>query len=533
MASDLSSGFSDSVDSFSSSTSCPSEQTNDNNCTKETAELRLKIVDHMVHKYKAVDQPESKDTSLKYYPSAFTKGFQHNKETGLLDTPVEYKKYLKALEKGDYRLLDKLNLGKPLVDPFASLNLELVGRPQCSIKLPKPPKISSAQLAGELLVDYAHQLTIDLPFVDWSDEELKPILTALTNSKNYPGPVPLTANNLFRHKEEVGPFVSQLFYLGFNNGSLRTEQKYMLAPAGSPFYGTTKEEMINIQNGQYPPNKTQVGPNPLYIHSQRGLATIVHTDPPCQFGLQAAFVLNSLNAKANPGWIKHKNSARFINGGFSDLVTLLGMGCDIPLEHAWYQKWQIYRSLRPEAFSLLVQNVKDGTQANNPFNLSNVVLKSPLLDLVKEKFGSYLLPLQYPEGSPLHPSYPAGHATIAGFLRLILLCYYDGAQKWSDLNKTVVQSSADGTTLIPFNGQNLDQMTVESELSKYAWNISSARDMAGVHFWSDCYYGILLGEKAAVAVMRDRLAQFKEDIILKVTGFDGKEIIITKSTELD
>lgn len=30
------------------------------------------------------------------------------------------------------------------------------------------------------------------------------------------------------------------------------------------------------------------------------------------------------------------------------------------------------------------------------------------------KFPSYLLPMAFPEGSPMHPSYGAGHGTVAG-----------------------------------------------------------------------------------------------------------------------
>ena len=37
-----------------------------------------------------------------------------------------------------------------------------------------------------------------------------------------------------------------------------------------------------------------------------------------------------------------------------------------------------------------------------------------------DKHGTYLLPLAFPEGSPIHPSYGAGHATVAGACVTIL-----------------------------------------------------------------------------------------------------------------
>ena len=33
---------------------------------------------------------------------------------------------------------------------------------------------------------------------------------------------------------------------------------------------------------------------------------------------------------------------------------------------------------------------------------------------VFSQYGTYLLPQAYPEGSPLHPAYGSGHATVAG-----------------------------------------------------------------------------------------------------------------------
>jgi hypothetical protein len=38
---------------------------------------------------------------------------------------------------------------------------------------------------------------------------------------------------------------------------------------------------------------------------------------------------------------------------------------------------------------------------------------------------TYVLPLVYPEGSPTHPSYPAGHAVIAGACSTIIKAFFD------------------------------------------------------------------------------------------------------------
>ena len=39
--------------------------------------------------------------------------------------------------------------------------------------------------------------------------------------------------------------------------------------------------------------------------------------------------------------------------------------------------------------------------------------------------GNYFIPLSYPEGCPLHPSYPSGHATAAGAAVTVLKWFFD------------------------------------------------------------------------------------------------------------
>jgi hypothetical protein len=98
------------------------------------------------------------------------------------------------------------------------------------------------------------------------------------------------------------------------------------------------------------------------------------------------------------------------------------------LKAQWLQKWFVHRRLRPEAFGGLIHHHKKHN-ATYPF-LKNSILDSPVLDRIfesnkeankklksgnpdKDK-GTYFLPQAFPEGSPLHPSYGAGHATVAG-----------------------------------------------------------------------------------------------------------------------
>src|SRR4051812_7614099 len=61
------------------------------------------------------------------------------------------------------------------------------------------------------------------------------------------------------------------------------------------------------------------------------------------------------------------------------------------------------------------------------YPLDTDILHAPILDRIYDykKHHTYLLPQAYPEGCPLHPSYPAGHATIAGACVTILKAFFN------------------------------------------------------------------------------------------------------------
>jgi hypothetical protein len=115
-----------------------------------------------------------------------------------------------------------------------------------------------------------------------------------------------------------------------------------------------------------------------------------------------------------------------------------------------------------------------------------------------------LLPQVFPEGSPLHPSYGSGHATVAGACVTILKAMFDGSTGYAN----PVVASADGLSLVPYVGSDANSLTVEGELNKLASNVAHGRNIAGVHWRSDAYWSLRLGETG-----RDqRLARSEEDL---------------------
>lgn len=117
---------------------------------------------------------------------------------------------------------------------------------------------------------------------------------------------------------------------------------------------------------------------------------------------------------------------------------------------------------------------------------------------------------QNPEGSPTHPSYPAGHATIAGACVTVLKAYFDE------------------TYVIPGSGG----LTIGGELNKLASNIALGRNMAGVHWRADGDDGLVVGEKIAMTLLEDELRMVTEsaDIGFGLTTFDGNFVTIDPGT---
>ena len=76
-----------------------------------------------------------------------------------------------------------------------------------------------------------------------------------------------------------------------------------------------------------------------------------------------------------------------------------------------------------QVYSGRIHNTLTG-RACYPIGLSTLQL-SEVLERVNSRFGTYLLPQVFPEGSPLHPSYGAGHATVAGACVTIAKAFFD------------------------------------------------------------------------------------------------------------
>ena len=149
---------------------------------------------------------------------------------------------------------------------------------------------------------------------------------------------------------------------------------------------------------------------------------------------------------------------------------------------------------------------------------------------------SILLPMAFPEGSPMHPSYGAGHATVAGACVTILKAFFDTNAIFVDDKKTngIFKRREPGDTPIAFtpaprhntlfrDDKLKEPLTLEGELNKLAANISIGRNMAGVHFFSDYYDSLRMGEEIAIGILEEQALTYpRYDFVFSVPTFDGQ-----------
>jgi hypothetical protein len=281
---------------------------------------------------------------------------------------------------------------------------------------------------------------------------------------------------------------------------------------------TGYDDWLAVQNGGVA-GENQYDPLPRYIRNGRDLGEWVHVDVLFQAYFNALLILLKLGAPVDAG-NPYKTSRTQIGFGTLGDPYIASVLCTVAkpaLKAVWYQKWFVHRRLRPEAFAGRIHN-HVACAANYPINQE--ILNSQALAEVFRQHGAYLLPLAFPEGSPTHPAYGAGHATVAGACVTILKAFFDE----SFVLPQPVEASADGLSLAPYTGPPL---TVGGELNKLASNIALGRNIAGVHWRSDATESLRLGEELALRFLREEHKVFSEKFEgLSLTRFDGASIVV-------
>lgn len=369
-------------------------------------------------------------------------------------------------------------------------------------------------------------------------------------------------------------------------------------------YMTDWRLWLDVQNGAnvagtdiYLPD----GQTPRFIATPRDLATFVHFDQLYQAYLNACLLLFGAGVPFDYGF--PSGSSHFTRGSFATfggphVLSLLTEVASRALKAVRRQKFQHHLRGRPEQLAAMLTLVADHANKHRLGNAADDL--SNFVDALQHQTGNllswintyneeqndqlrnspelhprpinydgggytppngqnYLLPMAFPEGSPMHASYGAGHATVAGACTTVLKAFFemsaadappvgvDQPMTASDAEKAVwwVTKRSMGTPeggfglsaayqaddvdpqkLTPSTHQ-VNDLTIEGELNKAAANISIGRNMAGVHFYTDYYDSIRMGERLAVGILEEQMVMYPDPVSMRLTTFDNDAMVIS------
>jgi len=398
---------------------------------------------------------------------------------------------------------------------------------------------------------------------------------------------PLTTANVFRGVtggDLSGPYLSQFLLMGCPNpaeggvgfsvtnirkgvigyGAQTVSQKYRPHLACLD-HMTDRASFLDVQEG------ARVGgalfeKKARFITTPRDLATFVHYDALYQAYLNACLMLMGFKAPVDPGIAAHNtldaplsSDLKNVTDGFAlfggpHVLNLVTEVATRGLKAVRYQKFNVHCRLRPEAVAGLIEFDPYGMGAAIGGKLSNALKdrvrawnvvqngaakfaqRSALDPARLGPAGSIdaktlLLAMAFPEGSPVHPSYGAGHATVAGACVTMLKAFFDAdalivrdTKPSPDEVRIISREeyacnvvrykpiafvpTADGSALTDVGTTLKEPLTVGGELNKLAANIAIARNMAGVHFYTDYIDSLAMGEEVAIRTLSEAMSAF-------------------------
>ncbi len=469
-----------------------------------------------------------------------------------------------------------------LTNPQAGLAKDRLTNEPFSYEMPPAPTVLSTSTATEMTELYWMACLRDLPFTDFeksslidkSADEMETLFRKAVKDTTDAGHLRLgvdvpgsaaslnkiTYGNLFRMGlpgEEVGPLVSQFFVRNIPFGVQTIDQRLRPYKSGAN-YLCDLESWLHAQNtgkgndGNAYPNANEAsesyyveGGLVRQISTMRDLARFVNKDALHQAYFNAALLMLSGGAKWNQGNPYGDNAppafgnreAGFGTLGGPHILALVSEVATRALKVVWHQKWQAHLRLRPEAYGGLVhvQNIGVGSKKlKRSYGLPAWVAKTDAAQLVQKQYKCLLLPMAFTPGSPTHPAYGAGHATVAGACVTILKAYfktfvYDKKGNIAPvlLNSLVERSEPFGSGE-PFKAiltgkdksekgitrdlpsEVADKLTIEGELNKLASNVAMGRGMGGVHWRSDNTRSLVLGEAIAAQILADITVDLNE-----------------------
>lgn len=491
------------------------------------------------------------------YPSKIgsdTRGLPHD-QLGEVDAAA-WAAAVAALEARSWEQIEGITLGgtRKLVNPIGTLAASLEGKNVAQVLIPPAPALASEERAAEAVEQYWQALLRDVSYLDFErNDDARAAAEELSGLPGYTGPREdgvVTPRILFRGSVRYpdpgdstgrtpkhvippgvleGPAISQFAYRDVPYGTQRIAAVSRVPVKGQDFLIDYDEWLAN-QDGAPATRQIEYEAEPRHLSTVRDLNEYTHAGNPLFWGAILQLAAAAGGTPTAPGGVgapvsatnpyKTAKAQSGANGTFGTgyLQALLNLGISRAIRAAYWSKWFVHRSVRPEAYGGLVHNFLE-KKADYPIHES--LLHSRALTKAASTFGTHLIPHAYPEGAPNHGSYPAGSAAIAGVSATLIKAFFDESYA---IPNPVTVDPADPKQLLPYEGPAL---TVGGELNKLALNYTFGRVTSGIHWRSDSAAGLVVGEEIAIGILRDERLTFVEPFEgWKLTKFDGTQITV-------
>jgi len=506
------------------------------NRVAQSLKIRVDVAVQEAHLPEPTQTPNSDEAKYADKCGTYTKCLQHDNYGRVV--AASYQSLKKAFATGKFSDFENILIGgtRPLNGPQGALAYDLEGADSAQFVSPPAPPLASDAYGTELIELYWASLLRDVPFVRYSTSPVaQQAAQELSAQSTYQGPRvngKVTTDQLFRGsfpEELAGPYLSQFFVQPTLFGQQPICQQRMTYQAGLD-YMTGWQEWLDVQNGVATGRKLVFDPQNRFARDGRDLAAYTHEDVLYQAYFTALLLLLQYNAPLNPGipYVGSKTEVGFGTLGGPDIAGTLAEVATRALKAVWYQKWVVHLRHRPESGGGIVQLIKSGNGGKCDGKLSNNILNSKALQASFDaNLGSWLLAQAFPEGSPSHPAYPTGHGTVGGACITVLKFFFKGDTFFETLTPPR-QPTDDGLHLVKYMGQDASKLTIDGELHKLASNVTFGHGIhAGIHWRSDSYWSVILGEEVALSVLRDRVQTYNEPISVTITRLNGAKALIS------
>ena len=466
---------------------------------------------------------------------------------------------------------------------------DLMGPDSAEVAMPPAPYLGSDELIAEMAEVYAMALLRDYDFVQIQDGGQNPnvnnIITMLNKLSWFSPNRPIKSHTLFRGSTVnacQGPYISQFLLQGpackglikpsstVPYGSLEINLKSeQLAP--NEDFMTTWPAWLDIQQGADASEPSLMLQKPMgvrrLIQTPRDLARYVQIDALYQAYQIATLTLldpvsNTPIQSGFPSGKRGKPRASFATFGGPHILSLVTEVATRALRAVRRQKFNHHRRGRPERIGAMLTLASHGLghklgnaqmgvelmlkelerigiadeidQLNKKQNaaLPSAVnsipewTQHPSWWLKKTNQKNLLLPMAFIEGSPMHPSYGAGHATVAGACVTMIKCFFQLVKGMMPRQEMLTLADIKIPDILHNTSPRVTpaNLTVNDELDKLAANISIGRNMAGVHFATDYTESVRMGERVAVGLVAEQLLTYGEPVSILIETFDGDRL---------